>query len=91
MSRCVRYAFELARARARENQLHLVAKTNVLTYVHGTWWRAFNEIGDADFPDITRDYAHVDAATMWMVKNPSGSTSSSPRTCSATIITDLAR
>ena len=69
-SRCVRYAFELARARARENQLHLVAKTNVLTYVHGTWWRAFNEIGDADFPDITRDYAHVDAATMWMVKNP---------------------
>ncbi|MDE2990483.1 MAG: 3-isopropylmalate dehydrogenase [Chloroflexota bacterium] len=69
-SRCVRYAFELTRARARENQLHLVAKTNVLTYVHGTWWRAFNEIGDADFPDITRDYAHVDAATMWMVKNP---------------------
>ncbi len=70
VSRCVRYAFELARSRARENQLHLVAKTNVLTYVHGTWWRAFNEIGDADFPDITRDYAHVDAATMWMVKNP---------------------
>ena len=69
-SRCVRYAFELTRARARANQLHLVAKTNVLTYVHGTWWRAFNEIGDADFPDITRDYAHVDAATMWMVKNP---------------------
>ena len=69
-SRCVRYAFELTRARARTNQLHLVAKTNVLTYVHGTWWRAFNEIGDADFPDITRDYAHVDAATMWMVKNP---------------------
>ncbi len=69
-SRCVRYAFELTRARARTNQLHLVAKTNVLTYVHGTWWRAFNEIGDADFPEITRDYAHVDAATMWMVKNP---------------------
>ena len=69
-SRCVRYAFELTRARARTNQLHLVAKTNVLTYVHGTWWRAFNEIGDAEFPEITRDYAHVDAATMWMVKNP---------------------
>ncbi len=70
VSRCVRYAFDLTRARARTNQLHLVAKTNVLTYVHGTWWRAFNEIGDAEFPDITRDYAHVDAATMWMVKNP---------------------
>jgi len=69
-SRCVRYAFELTRARARENQLHLVAKTNVLTYVHGTWWRAFNEIGDADYPDVTREYAHVDAAAMWFVKNP---------------------
>ncbi|MDP6381434.1 MAG: isocitrate/isopropylmalate family dehydrogenase, partial [Phycisphaerae bacterium] len=51
-------------------QLHLVGKTNVLTYVHGTWWRAFNEIGDADYPDITREYAHVDAASMWIVKNP---------------------
>jgi 3-isopropylmalate dehydrogenase len=66
----VRYAFELTRARDRAKQLHLVAKTNVLTYVHGTWWRAFNEIGDAEYPDITRDYAHVDAATMWFVKNP---------------------
>ena len=69
-ARCVRYAFELTRARDRAKQLHLVAKTNVLTYVHGTWWRAFNEIGDAEYPDITRDYAHVDAATMWFVKNP---------------------
>ncbi len=69
-ARCVRYAFELTRARNRDKQLHLVAKTNVLTYVHGTWWRAFNEIGDADYPDITREYAHVDAATMWFVKNP---------------------
>ena len=70
VARCVRYAFELTRARNRDKQLHLVAKTNVLTYVHGTWWRAFNEIGDADYPDITREYAHVDAATMWFVKNP---------------------
>ena len=34
------------------------------------WERAFNEIGDADFSDIKRDYAHVDATTMWFVKNP---------------------
>ena len=42
----------------------------MLTFVHDTWWRAFNEVGDADYPDIKREYAHVDATTMWMVKNP---------------------
>jgi len=68
--RAVRYAFELARKRNKQKQLHLVAKTNVLTFVHDTWWRAFNEVGDADYPDIKREYAHVDAACMWFVKNP---------------------
>jgi 3-isopropylmalate dehydrogenase len=68
--RCIRYAFELCRKRNREKKLTLCAKTNVLTYVHDTWWRAFNEVGEADYPDIKRDYAHVDATTMWMVKNP---------------------
>ncbi|MCH7578439.1 MAG: 3-isopropylmalate dehydrogenase, partial [Chloroflexi bacterium] len=68
--RAIRYAFELARKRDRKRQLHLVAKTNVLTYVHDTWWRAFNEVGEADYPDISREYAHVDAACMWFVKNP---------------------
>jgi 3-isopropylmalate dehydrogenase len=47
-----------------------VAKTNVLTFVHDTWWRAFNEVGEADYPDIKREYAHVDATCMWFVKNP---------------------
>ncbi len=70
VSRCLRYAFNLTRERNRRKQLHLVGKTNVLTYVHGTWWRAFNEIGDADYSDIAREYAHVDAAAMWFVKNP---------------------
>src|SRR5437867_2169946 len=68
--RAIRYAFELARKREKMNQLHLVAKTNVLTYVHDTWWRAFNEVGDADYPDIRREYAHVDATSMWFIKNP---------------------
>jgi 3-isopropylmalate dehydrogenase len=68
--RAIRFAFELARKRNKMKQLHLVAKTNVLTYVHDTWWRAFNEVGDADYPDIKREYAHVDAACMWFVKNP---------------------
>jgi len=68
--RAIRYAFELARKRKKNNKLTLCAKTNVLTFVHDTWWRAFNEVGEADYPDIERDYAHVDATTMWMVKNP---------------------
>jgi len=66
--RAIRYAFDLARK--RDKKLTLCAKTNVLTFVHDTWWRAFNEVGEADYPDVQRDYAHVDATTMWMVKNP---------------------
>ena len=69
-ARAVRYAFDLTRKRNLRKQLHLVAKTNVLTSVGGTWWRAFNEIGDAEYSDVTREYAHVDAASMWFVKNP---------------------
>jgi 3-isopropylmalate dehydrogenase len=78
--RAIRYAFDLTRkrrdapeARLRKGpsgQLHLVAKTNVLTFVHDTWWRAFNEVGEADYPEIKREYAHVDATCMWFVKNP---------------------
>src|SRR5207244_5512833 len=66
----IRYAFDPTRKRNHMKQLHLVAKTNVLTFVHDTWWRAFNEIGETDYPDIKREYAHVDATTMWFVKNP---------------------
>ena len=50
--------------------LTLCAKTNVLTYAHDLWFRAFNEIGAAEFPEVYRDYAHVDATCMWFVKNP---------------------
>jgi len=68
--RCIRYAFDLTRKRDRAKKLTLCGKTNVLTFVHDTWFRAFHEVGEADYPDIERDYAHVDATTMWMVKNP---------------------
>ena len=68
--RCIRYAFDLCRKRDREKKLTLCAKTNVLTFVHDTWFRAFHEVGAADYADIERDYAHVDATTMWIVKNP---------------------
>ena len=68
--RAIRYAFDVARKRDKMRQLHLVGKRNVLTFVHDTWWRAFNEVGEADYPDIKREYAHVDATCMWFVKNP---------------------
>ena len=70
VERAIRYAFDLCRRRNRKKQLTLVAKTNVLTFAHDLWWRAFNEVGDADYPDIRRDYNHVDACCMWFVKNP---------------------
>jgi 3-isopropylmalate dehydrogenase len=68
--RCLRYAYEYARKRNRDNKLTLCGKTNVLTFAWDMWERAFNEVGEQDYPDIKRDYAHVDAICMWMVKNP---------------------
>ena len=70
VERCLRYAFEYTRKRGRKKTLALCGKTNVLTYVFDLWERAFHEIGKADYPDITREYYHVDATCMWMVKNP---------------------
>jgi 3-isopropylmalate dehydrogenase len=69
VERCIRYAFEYTRKRGKRKQLLLCAKTNVLTYAHDLWWRVFNEVGD-EYKDIKREYAHVDATCMWMVKNP---------------------
>ena len=70
VERCLRYAFDYTRKRNKEKQLTLCGKTNVLTYAFDLWDRAFNEIGDNDYNDIKREYAHVDATTMWFVKNP---------------------
>ncbi len=70
VDRCLRYAFEYTRKRNQEKTLTLCGKTNVLTYVFDLWERAFHEMGEKEFSDIKRDYAHVDATTMWMVKNP---------------------
>ena len=72
VDRCLKYAFELAGERKKEGKpgkLTLVHKTNVLTYVGDLWFRAFMEMKEK-YPDIETDYNHVDAACMWMVKNP---------------------
>jgi 3-isopropylmalate dehydrogenase len=69
VERCIRYAFEYTKKRNRHRKLTLCAKTNVLTYAHDLWDRVFWEVAE-EYPDVKADYAHVDATTMWMVKNP---------------------
>jgi 3-isopropylmalate dehydrogenase len=68
VERCVRFAFELARIRARRH-LTLVHKTNVLDFAGDLWQRTFNEVAD-DHPEVTTDYCHVDAACIHMVEDP---------------------
>jgi 3-isopropylmalate dehydrogenase len=85
VERTIRYAFDLARSRGLsgafrglselergqgyERQVTLVAKTNVLTFAHDLWMRAFTEVAH-DYPEIKSDYQHVDACCMRMVANP---------------------
>jgi 3-isopropylmalate dehydrogenase len=69
VERCVRYALEYCRKRNKAKKITLCGKTNVLTYASDLWERVFYEVGP-EYPDITLDYAHVDAVCMWMVKNP---------------------
>ena len=77
VDRCLKYAFEYARkygkkARGRgdNNTLALCGKTNVLTYIYDLWERAFHQMGQKEYPDVKREYYHVDATCMWFVKNP---------------------
>ena len=69
VERCLRFAFEYCRKRNKGKKLTLCGKTNVLTYAFDLWERVFHEVGQ-EYPDIEKDYAHVDAVCMWMVKNP---------------------
>ena len=68
IERVVRDAF--ARAQARGKKLTLVHKNNVLTFAGSMWARTVAEVG-AEFPDVTTDYCHVDAATIYLVTDPS--------------------
>ena len=67
VERVVRDAF--ARARARRGRLTLCHKTNVLTFAGDLWQRTVDAVA-ADFPDVTTDYVHVDAACLYLVTAP---------------------
>jgi 3-isopropylmalate dehydrogenase len=68
VTRVVRYAFDRAAHRPRQ-KLTLVHKTNVLTYAGDLWQRTVHEIG-SQYPGVTVDYCHVDAASMYFVTDP---------------------
>ncbi|MDO4760484.1 MAG: 3-isopropylmalate dehydrogenase [Corynebacterium sp.] len=68
VERVVRDAF--ARAQARRKHLTLVHKTNVLVNAGSLWQRTVDEVAK-EFPEVTVDYNHIDAATIYMVTDPS--------------------
>jgi 3-isopropylmalate dehydrogenase len=68
VERVLRYSFELARQ--RRGHLTLVHKTNVLVHAGALWMETFEQLGDTEFPDVTRDYVHVDAACLYFVTQP---------------------
>jgi len=68
VQRVARYAFGKAMARPRR-KLTLVHKTNVLTYAGDLWQRAVDGLAK-EFADVSVDYCHVDAASMFFVSQP---------------------
>src|SRR6201992_196175 len=68
VERVARYAFTQAQARPRR-KLTLVHRTSVLTYAGDLWQRTVDRLAK-EFADITVDYAHVDAASMFFVSQP---------------------
>jgi 3-isopropylmalate dehydrogenase len=68
VERCVRFAFELARSRARRH-LTLVHKTNVLTFAGDLWQRTFDDVAREN-DDVDIAYSHVDAACIYLVQDP---------------------
>ena len=69
VERVIRYAFELARSRPRK-KLTLIDKANAVRAMD-LWTRVFAEVG-AEYPDIKREHNYIDAACMYVVRNPEG-------------------
>ncbi|GAB7030806.1 3-isopropylmalate dehydrogenase [Streptomyces sp. NPDC021749] len=68
VERVVRDAYERANARPRK-KLTLVHKNNVLVYAGHMWKKIFDKVGQ-EYPEVTTDYLHVDAATIFFVTQP---------------------
>jgi 3-isopropylmalate dehydrogenase len=68
VERVVRDAFGRAQRRPRR-RLTLVHKTNVLVHAGAIWSRVVGEVA-RDFPEVTVDYLHVDAATIFLATDP---------------------
>ncbi|MDN5687071.1 MAG: 3-isopropylmalate dehydrogenase [Brachybacterium sp.] len=67
VERVVRYAFE--QAEQRRKKLTLVHKHNVLVHAGHLWRRIVEEVG-AEHPEVAVDYAHVDAAMIYLATDP---------------------
>jgi isocitrate/isopropylmalate dehydrogenase len=92
--RVIRYAFELARHRTRGapgdgvKRVTCIDKSNVMEGC-----RFFRETFDrvaAEYPEIERDYAYVDAFTQWLVRNPERYNVAVTTNMMGDIVTDLA-
>jgi len=69
VERVVRDAFARAQRRPAK-KLTLVHKTNVLVNAGAVWSRLVTEVG-REYPEVTVDYLHIDAATIFMTTDPS--------------------
>ncbi|GAA3684792.1 3-isopropylmalate dehydrogenase [Streptomyces iranensis] len=68
VERVVRDAYERADSRPRK-KLTLVHKNNVLVHAGHLWKNIFDRVGQ-EYPEVTTDYLHVDAATIFFVTQP---------------------
>jgi len=66
--RAIRFAFEAARKRNKDKKVMLIDKANAVR-AQDIWTRTFAEVAK-EYPDIETDHAYIDAACMWMLKNP---------------------
>ncbi len=70
VERIVRYAFDLAMTPGRREGLTLVHKTNVLTFAGDLYQRVVDEVAP-EYPEVSTDYVHVDAACIYFLDSPS--------------------
>jgi len=86
VERVIRYAFELARSRPRK-KLTLIDKANAVRAMD-LWTRVFAEVG-AEYPDVAREHNYIDAACMYVVRNPEGFDTAVTSNMFGDIFTDL--